>query len=195
MIARESEAIRVRVFTSSVIPGVLQTEAYARGLLRAGLPHDSASETEDRVAARLKRRTRRLDRRDPPLYRAVIDQAALLRPVAGPKVMSDQLRLLLSFQDNIHVRIQVLPLTAGEHGMMGGSLNLLDLESGGTLALVESFRTGEAIEAPREIVEYEELFEAAKESSLSVDDSANLFTRYLQEYDNDRLPPLGLAQE
>ncbi|MBB1256751.1 helix-turn-helix transcriptional regulator [Streptomyces sp. OF3] len=153
VVKKETQAARIRVFTSSIIPGLLQTERYARGLLRTGLPRESTDDITERVAARMDRRSRVFGKKDRPLYRAVIDEAALARRVASDEVMAEQLHALLGYEEDPHLRVLVLPFGAGEHGMMGGSLDLLDLESGGTIALVESFRTGEPVESPRGVVE------------------------------------------
>ena len=99
--------------------------------------------------------------------------------------MTGQLRALLVSGAHHRNRVQVLPFGAGEHGMMGGSLNLLDLDGGGTIALVENFRTAKAVESPLAVVEYEELFEAVQNAALSADSSADLIRLYLKEYDNE----------
>nr|WP_279577707.1 Scr1 family TA system antitoxin-like transcriptional regulator [Streptomyces sp. YIM 98790] len=66
----------------------------------------------------------------------------------------------------------------------GGSLVLLDLEAGGVVALVESFRTGQAMESPREVVEYQELYEAAQVKALPVHESSAAIARYMKDYED-----------
>jgi transcriptional regulator with XRE-family HTH domain len=193
VVAKELVSVRLRTFASGVIPGLLQTEDYARSQFRKGRPRDTEDQIEERVAARLNRHVKLFGRDDPPFYRAVIDEAALARPAHSKKVMADQLRALLPYQNHPRIRVHVLPFTAYDHGMQGGSLNLLDLEAGGTVALVESFRTGQPVESPREVVEYEELFEAVQHEALPVHESGDLIRRYIEDYDDaaDDYPPVA----
>jgi hypothetical protein len=184
VISKETAAERIRVFTSGVVPGLLQTDDYARSQLRKGRPRDSEEEIAEKAAERVRRHDRVFGKEDPPFYRAVIDEAALTRPVGTHKIMADQLRRILTLRDSPRMRIQVLPFSAFDHGMQGGSLNLLDLEAGGTVALVESFRTGQGIESPREVVEYEELFEAVQLAALSAERSSEVIDRYMKGYED-----------
>ncbi|WP_173019558.1 helix-turn-helix domain-containing protein [Streptomyces alkaliphilus] len=178
---RETEAVRVESFTSSVIPGLLQTEEYAHGLTRAGIPGAEEEEIRERVGVRMKRQEL-LTKEKPPVYRAVIDEAALARPVGGHAVMREQLSRLITRQGHPNITVQILPSEAGAHGMMGGSLLLLDLETGPPVALVESFRTGVPIESRWEYVECAEIFQVARQMALPVDESTELIRRYEKEY-------------
>lgn len=182
VISREPEAERIRVFSSSAMPGLLQTPEYAAALTQESRPNDSPDEVAELVAARMQRQRLALGRVNPPLYRAVVDEAVLARPVGTNRVMLSQLEKLLSCRGNKRVRVQVLPYVARQHGMMGGSLYLFDLP-GGTVVMVENFRSGQGVQAPAEVVEYEELFEAAERKALPVEDSAELISRYAKEYE------------
>ncbi|WP_165985526.1 helix-turn-helix transcriptional regulator [Streptomyces sp. YIM 98790] len=185
VVAKETEAVRLRAFTSGVIPGLLQTEDYARSQFRKGLPGDSEEEIEEKVAERVRRHVRVFGRGEPPFYRAVIDEAALARPAHSKKVMAQQLRVLLSCQEKPRIRIQVVPFSAYDHGMQSGSLFLLDLAEGGTIGLVESFGTARAIEAAREVAFYSELYESVQRLALSEEESSTFIARYIEEYENE----------
>lgn len=184
VLARESDAERIRVFNSSVIPGLLQTEEYALALTRKSRHNDSIDEISELVAARMQRQRLALGKDRPPLYRAVIDEAALARPIGMNQVMHAQLAKLVTYAKNPRVRVQIIPYAAREHGMLGGSLVLLDLP-GGPLALVENFRTAQGVELPREVVEYQELYEAVDREALTVMESAELIGEYMKEYAHD----------
>jgi hypothetical protein len=109
VLSREPGAARIRAFTSSVMPGLMQTEDYAHALTRVTRPTDSAAEVRELVAARMQRQRHTVERERPPLYRAVIDEAALARPVGTNSVMADQMRRLLAYAENSRVRVQVIP--------------------------------------------------------------------------------------
>jgi hypothetical protein len=89
-------------------PGLLQTAGYAREVYRRGLPNDSDGGIEERVAARMERQ-QILDRDDPPLLLAVIDEGALRRAVGSPALMREQLAHLLKTAERPKVMLQVVP--------------------------------------------------------------------------------------
>ncbi|WP_344263631.1 helix-turn-helix transcriptional regulator [Streptomyces sodiiphilus] len=184
VVAREAEAIRIEVFGSSVIPGLLQTEAFARELLRAGLPRESSAEIDARVAAHMKRK-RILEGKTPPLYWAVLDEVVLMRSVAQKGAAREQLSALLTASEHPHITLQIYPLANGLHSMQGGSLTMLTLRDGQRVGLVESFGSGEPVESPLRLVEYAQLFDMAKLNALSKQDSRKLVSRYLEETRDD----------
>ncbi|MEE6309000.1 helix-turn-helix transcriptional regulator [Plantactinospora veratri] len=121
----EATATLIRSYEVQFVPGLLQTEEYARAVVRLG--HGSAR--EDEVARRVRLRMERqqvLTRPDPPMFWAVVDEAALRRPVGGPQVMRDQLEALISIVTKMpNVRLQVIPLAAGGHAAAGGAFTIL----------------------------------------------------------------------
>jgi transcriptional regulator with XRE-family HTH domain len=124
-IALEAEATGIFNFEPSVVPGLLQTADYTRGVMRGG-PHTlNDDQIEQRVRLRMDRQQRLTDA-DPPIYDAIIDESALLRPVGGPAVMEAQLRHLLKMAELPNITVQVIPLAAGYHRGTRGSLHILE---------------------------------------------------------------------
>jgi transcriptional regulator with XRE-family HTH domain len=122
----EATATRIRTYESQFVPGLLQTEDYARAVVRLGHSSATADEIERRVGLRLKRQQEVLHRPDPPTLWAVVDEAALRRPVGGPKIMRDQIEALVGMAIKApHIRLQVIPLAAGGHPAAGGSFTIL----------------------------------------------------------------------
>ncbi|MEV4524886.1 helix-turn-helix transcriptional regulator [Streptosporangium sp. NPDC049304] len=119
----EAEASSIDTFEPLVIPGLLQTSAYTAELIRASLSYDPA-ELDKRLEARM-RRQEILQRPNPPRYRAIIDEAALLRRIGEKGVMRDQLRKIIDTQPLEHVTIQVIPMSAGPHVGMWGQFVIL----------------------------------------------------------------------
>src|SRR5262249_7667423 len=157
-VSKESDAMRIQVFTSSIVPGLLQTEDYTRECYREDLAAEALNELDARVTARMKRQ-RIFGGDSPPLYWAILDEAALRRPTGNKEIMRGQLEHLLQMTENPHVTIQVLPFGRALHPMMGGSLTLLTLKDGTTVALVESFASGEAVDSPKRVVELVQRFD------------------------------------
>ncbi|MER5454336.1 DUF5753 domain-containing protein [Micromonospora sp. NPDC002389] len=111
----EREATGLRCYESSVIPGLLQTEEYARAVLASG---PLMADTESLVALRMERQAAVFDRPRPPLAVFVIDEAALRR--GAPEVMGPQLDHLIAMAQRPNVMVHIVPLTAGLHPGQAG---------------------------------------------------------------------------
>jgi transcriptional regulator with XRE-family HTH domain len=108
----EAAASVIRSYEAHFVPGLLQTRHYARALIRSGLDDLSEAEVDRRVSLRM-RRQRLLHHPVPPRLWAVIDEAALRRPIGGAATMRAQLRHLIETAELPHVTIQVLPFSVG----------------------------------------------------------------------------------
>ena len=120
----EQAATLIRAYEVAYVPGLLQTEDYARAVLWSGRAAAPDMDVDRRVQLRM-RRQQALHRAEPVRLWAVIDETALRRPVGGGAVMRAQLRHLIEASRLPHVNIQVLPLSAGGHPAAGGSLTML----------------------------------------------------------------------
>src|SRR4051794_8630577 len=107
----EETAATIKVNVPTLIPGLLQTEAYARTLVLAG---HYASGVEEIVAERLRRQTI-LDRKNPPRLLAIFDEMALRRMVGGAEVMRDQLGKVQEAMARSHITVQVVPVRTAAH--------------------------------------------------------------------------------
>jgi transcriptional regulator with XRE-family HTH domain len=108
----EADAASISDFGLGLIPGLLQTEDYARAVLTAFYPPLAEDVIDQRLAGRMERQ-RLLTSSDPPRFAAVIDEAVLHRIGGSPAVMTDQLRHLLSASELASVTIRILPYEAG----------------------------------------------------------------------------------
>ncbi|MEU4030151.1 helix-turn-helix domain-containing protein [Streptomyces anulatus] len=172
----EAKAAYISTYQAQVVYGLLQTEEYARALLRVENPR----RVDEMVAARLERQ-RILTRESPPALWVVLSEAALLQEVGGHAVMRNQLARLLEFQDDPWVQIQVLPFTVGEHTAMMGSFNLLRFDDDPDLFYVESYDQGHMTANPSVIKERSVGYARLQASALSPEDSATLITRVMEE--------------
>jgi hypothetical protein len=120
----EESASVIRTYEVQFVPGLLQAEGYARAVFRQGNPEAPEREIEQRVDVRMRRRQRILHSGAARLW-AVIDEAALRRPIGGPGVMRDQIEHLLRLAKLPHVTIQVMPLSFGGHAAEGGAFTIL----------------------------------------------------------------------
>ena len=120
----EAAAAVIRMYEIQFIPGLLQTEAYARAVILLGYGGAGTGEIDRRVGLRMARK-QVLTRADPPQLWAVIDEAVLRRPIGGLAVMRAQIEALVEASSLPNVRLQVIPFRAGGHAAAGGAFTVL----------------------------------------------------------------------
>lgn len=119
-IGMEAAAAEIRTYQTELVPGLLQTEAYARVVTQATDPARDPREVERVVAARIERQ-KRLHAEHPPLYWAILNEAVIRRQVGGPEIFGEQMRHLLERAAEPDITVQVLPFSSGAHQSMGSS--------------------------------------------------------------------------
>jgi transcriptional regulator with XRE-family HTH domain len=171
----EAEARSVRNYESLFIPGLLQTEDYARAVIRGNLPMVSQTEIDQRVQARIERQGV-LTKQNPLQLWAVLDEAALHRQVGGPDVMRRQLRRILEALHEPQVTVQVIPYSVGAHAGMPGSFVLMDFPDPADpeIIYIDSMAGDLFLEAEAEVRRYTLVFDNLRAVALSPDDSASL---------------------
>jgi Domain of unknown function (DUF5753) len=157
-----------------VIPGLLQTEAYARALITAWQPGDGPEAVQQQVTARMERQ-QLLDREDPPLLWMIISEAALRNPVGGPAVLREQLtRLLDRVAEHPKIIVQVVPLDAGAHPGLEGPLVLVARRGEPDVAYLEVQGRGQLVEASEEVARYGLLYDLLRAVALPPDASREM---------------------
>ena len=126
-IGLESAAASIRSFEMQFVPGLFQTDDYARAVTRLGHQTASAAEVERRVGLRRKRQELLVSAQPPRIW-VVMDEAVLRRPLGGVPVMRAQLRHLIEVAALPHVTLQVVPFARGGHAGAGGSFSILRFE-------------------------------------------------------------------
>jgi transcriptional regulator with XRE-family HTH domain len=178
----EDQARAISNYESLFVPGLLQTEAYARAQLRGTLPTASDGEIENRVAARMERQSILLKDDAPKLW-AIMDEAALRRLVGGHDVMQQQIARLLEARSIPNVTIQVIPYGAGAHPGMDGSFVILDFPDPDdpSIVYVESAAGGLFLEQDPEIRRYILMFEHLRAAASGLDATAALLEAIVSE--------------
>src|SRR6516225_4426925 len=120
----EEVATQVRAYEVQFVPGLLQSEDYARAVTLLGHSDELPRDIERRVRLRMARQAV-LDKPDPPNVWAVVDEAVLRRPAGSPAVMEGQLKHLIEMAKRPNVTIQVMPFQAGGHSAAGGPFSIL----------------------------------------------------------------------
>jgi transcriptional regulator with XRE-family HTH domain len=169
----EEEAISIRDFQSSVVPGLLQTADYARANHEGTMQRLDSDEIERKIEAKLKRQTI-LTRPSPPAFMAVLDEAVLHRLVGGRAVMAAQLNHMLEAASQPNVTIQVIPFALGAHPGMESNFNIIELPATSGVVFVEGLIGSFYLQKPEELDRYRAVFDRLQTIALSPKDTINL---------------------
>ncbi len=172
----EAAARRLCDFELAVVPGLLQTESYARALLN-GRTHPG--DVDQRVAARLARQAV-LEGDDPAELCAVIDEAVLHRPVGGPLVMQEQLERLLEAAQRPNVIIQVLAF--GTYDGVNGSFAVAHRDGAPPVAYLDTAARGQVLEDPAEVTALLRLWENIRADALPRSASLDLIEKVTKQW-------------
>ncbi len=177
----ETEASLVRDFTVSYVPGLLQTADYARAMFRVGNVWDSGAALENAVAVRTIRQERLSDADEPLHLEAIVDEAALHRPVGGPAVHRAQLEHVLRAIELPTVMLQVLPTRVGAHPGVASPFTLLSFEDLGApdIAYVEHTLGAVTFDKAPDVARARLCFDRLRAEALGLADSAEMVRRVL----------------
>lgn len=172
-IGMEQAATAITNFGMYFVPALLQTEDYARAIIKGIAPKIDEAILGQRVEARMMRQ-KLLQAPKPPKYRALLDEAVLHRQVGGPAVMKAQLEKILSFIREERAAVQVIPYEVGAYGAIDS--NFAYLEFAGTmlpdLVFVEGLVSHLYLERPDELERYREALDYLRDEALNPRDSA-----------------------
>jgi transcriptional regulator with XRE-family HTH domain len=178
----EGEAESAWNYESLFIPGLLQTEDYARAVITGVLPFASRDEVERRVEVRMERQ-QVLGGDNPLQLWGIVDEAALRRQVGNPAVMRAQFRRLLEASELPNVTFQVIPFDAGAHAGMPGSFIVLQFteEAIPDVIYIDSMAGDLFLEAESDVRRYKLVFEHLRAVSASPDASRSLLASLATE--------------
>jgi transcriptional regulator with XRE-family HTH domain len=179
-IAVETSANSLCNFVPLVFPGLLQIEEYARAVLRLG--KESSLDIEEKVVERLRRQSV-LASEEPPLYHVILDEAAIRRPVGGPKVMHDQLIHVVELADQTEmIIVQVIPFHVGAHaGFAGGSMILASVD-GAEVAYVDNALRGDVVEKVEDVALIRRLWHRLSAKAFPEDESLRMIREVAEKW-------------
>ncbi len=175
-LALESDATAIMEFQQSVVPGLLQTRAYAHAVISLFYERFDPAQVDRLVEVRLQRETGLTRGESPQRFHAVIDEGVLRREVGGAEVMRGQLRALLRTARRRNVSIQVLPFSAGLQLAAAGSFSVFQYEDAADrdVVILESHKGITYLEGESDVALYEQIFAAARREALTVNESAEV---------------------
>lgn len=170
-VGMEASAVAILSYTTSIVPGLLQTADYAHAVTEGVLYDEASDVVEKRVQARLTRQ-RLLESDQPPRLWAVVDEAVLHRQVGGPEVMRAQLTHLIDQSRRPHITLQVISFEAGSHAGMDSSFTILQLDEGvSAFVYVEGLLGDHYLESTVDLVRYSRVFDHLRANALGSKDS------------------------
>ncbi|MFW5420197.1 helix-turn-helix domain-containing protein [Nocardiopsis sp. CNT-189] len=170
------KATELREYNPMLIPGLLQTEAYARTILRAGQPGYTDEQIEEQVAARIERQSVLASPSAPHLIE-VIDESVLRRPIGGHAIMKDQLTHLLDATSGARVDVHVLPFDTEHHPGLSEAFSVVKVPEHGEVLYMETRIAATPVDDHEQVASYTAHFADLRGASLPLQASRKLIER------------------
>ena len=178
----EQEAVSLRIFHSSVAPGLFQVANYTRAIHQVGIPRFDDAMIEERVSERGTRQEI-FERPEPPKVELVLDEAVLRRPIGGPSVMDEQLARIAELAGHPAVTVQILPYSAGAHPALESDFVILDFgDRAHRVVYVEGLVGQIYMERAQDVERYELVFDRLRTMASSAPDSVKLIREVRETY-------------
>ncbi|MFD8808842.1 helix-turn-helix domain-containing protein [Streptomyces sp. NPDC059597] len=180
----EGAAHLIRVYEVQFVHGLLQTEEYARAVVRRGMKGASSADVERRVALRLERQKHLLadDPDGAPEFHIVLDEAALRRPYGDREVMRGQLKHLIEVSERPNVRLQIMPFGLGGHSGESGAFTLLSFPESdlSDVVYVEQLTSALYLDKREDVIQYEQALKELQQDSPGPAESRDILRGILQ---------------
>ena len=177
----EGAASLIRAYEVQFVHGLLQTEAYARAVVRRGMTGASAADIDKRVALRLERQKYLVSDHGPEFH-IVLDEAALRRPYGDRQVMRGQLQHLIEVSEHPNVRLQIMPFSFGGHSGESGAFTILSFSESDLTDVVylEQLTSALYLDKHEDVAQYESALKELQQDSPGPDESRDLLRGLLQ---------------
>ncbi|MFF1694662.1 helix-turn-helix domain-containing protein [Streptomyces sp. NPDC058257] len=183
-IGLETDAASLRVYDPQVVPGLLQTRAYAEALITGALPETTPTDIEKRVQVRVRRQERINAPENPLRLWTVLDESALRRVVGSRHLMREQLEHLVEQSQLPHVTVQVIPFEMGAHPGLNGQYAILEFPDAAdsSVVYIEGVTSDLYLEKANDVQQYSVMYEHLRAQALNVDQSRQLIADIAKEY-------------
>ncbi|MFC4506827.1 MULTISPECIES: helix-turn-helix domain-containing protein [Streptomyces] len=181
----ERQATQIQQFALALVPGVLQTPAYARAVFSAYRPNYTAEELDREVVIRTER-ARILDGPSSPVLWTLLDEGVLRRRVGGAQVMTEQLHKIANMAEAGRLRLHVVPHSVGAHPLQQSLITLMSFADSAPLAYVEGFLTGNLMDDPALVAASQTAYALTLGDALSQQESLALIRTAAEEHTHDQ---------
>ena len=181
--AAELEALATEIseFAPTLVPGLLQTAAYARAVTIAMNPLAPDEYIEEKVSGRMER-AKILKDATRPVYWAILHENTLKIPVGGHDVMAEQLEHIAALARERTVLVQVLPYSAGAYALMIGSLKLMEFDDAPPTAYTEAVYSGNLLDDPAVVKRAQSAYDLIRAAALSPEASLALIESAAEDH-------------
>ncbi|WP_031477007.1 helix-turn-helix domain-containing protein [Streptomyces bicolor] len=177
----ERLATKICEFAPTVVPGLLQTAAYAEAVTLAANPFVTDEYVEEKVTARLERAGILKDATRPE-YWAILHESLLRVPVGGPTAMAEQLERIARLMRERTVWVMVIPYVTGAHASMTGDLRLMEFEDAPPIAYTETSFSGTLLDDPAVVKRAQRAYDLLRGAALSPSASLALIESTAEDY-------------
>ncbi|MCP3819589.1 helix-turn-helix transcriptional regulator [Streptomyces sp. A3M-1-3] len=177
----EQQATMIREFAPAFVPGILQTERYARAVLGTTFPPRSDEERDRHVVTRLERAKILADQVMPVVW-ALLDEMVLRRPVGSGEIMAEQIMHIVHLVESKRVRVHVLPLGLGAHPLMQSMLTLMWFEDQPPAAYSEGLSIGKLHDSPALVQRLQSAYDLALGDALPLQESLALMRAIAKDH-------------
>ncbi|MFD0153593.1 helix-turn-helix domain-containing protein [Streptomyces sp. NPDC127132] len=183
-IGLETDAESLRMYESQIIPGLLQTPAYAEAVISGAMPESTPTDIDKRVTVRTRRQERIRDDERPLRLWAVIDEGALHRIVGSRQLMVQQLEHLIEQSHLPHVTVQVIPFEMGAHPGISGQYSILEFPdtSDSSVVYIEGVTSDLYLEKAQDVGKYSVMYEHLRAQALNVDQTREFIAKMAKKH-------------
>ncbi|MCZ7459126.1 helix-turn-helix domain-containing protein [Streptomyces sp. WMMC940] len=168
-----------------LVPGLLQTEAYARAIVRAAMPRAPEEVVEEKVAARVTRATL-FGQASPPSLWAVLDESVIRRPVLAPREMTVLLSHLATTIRETRSILQIVPETTSAHPFMMGMTRIMTFPDAPPVVYLESLHSGQLVDYPRLVKQYRQSYDLLRAAALPPEASLAMVEAAAEDFRNGK---------
>ncbi|HEX4832885.1 MAG TPA: helix-turn-helix transcriptional regulator [Trebonia sp.] len=178
----EEAATLIRVYEVQFVPGLLQTEEYARAVVTQGSPNLAPEEVDSRVAVRMGRQ-KLFSRENPPRLWAIVDEAALRRPMGGREVLTGQIKRLIDVTGEPNITLQVMPFKYGGHAAEGGAFTIMRFPEADLpdMVYMEYLTGAHYVDKPDDVEVYAAVMERLSVAGTSPEKTRDMLNEILRE--------------
>ncbi|WP_262064100.1 helix-turn-helix domain-containing protein [Streptomyces sp. STR69] len=181
----EQHAENIEDWAPMLLPGLLQTEAYARKIVRTGSPWLRPATVDKQVSARINR-AKLWEREEPPAFWAIVRESLIRSPLLPPEEMADQLEHIGQVIRSTQGVLQILPETTIAHPLMMGMIRVMTFPDAPPLVYTEGLHSGQLIDYPSLVKDYRRSYDLLRAAALSPDASLAMIDQAAEDHRNGK---------
>jgi transcriptional regulator with XRE-family HTH domain len=182
----ERHAETIEEWCPTLIPGLLQTDAYARAVVRSAHPLAPDDEVEEKVTARMARARLFEDDHKTPMYWSILPESLLRHPILAPEEMFGQLKHIAALTKRRRIVPQILPWNCGPHPFMLGTAKIMTFPDAPPLIYTEALHSGDTIDDPALVKEYRRSYDWLRAAALPPEASLALIEEAAEDFRNGK---------